>query len=91
MIIYNNLGTTPEEKIQKVHESFHNMPNAWEEDLKTFCNYSEKQLPIIKGVEVKTNYQGYERDYTVITEYPEQVQPEVQKTIMLLLKGPVLC
>lgn len=28
MYIYNNLGTTPEQKIRKAHESFHNMSNA---------------------------------------------------------------
>ena len=85
MYIYSNLGATPEQKIRRAHEIFHNMSDVWEEDLKIFCNYSEKQLPIIKGVEVKTKYQENVRDYTIITEYPEQVQPEVQKTIMRLL------
>lgn len=85
MYVYEHAGAAPKQKIQKAHEFFHNMSYVWEEDLKTFCHYSENQLPIIEGVEVKTKGRGYVRDYIVITKYPSNVDPNVQKTIARLL------
>lgn len=77
-----------EQKVKRVQNYMPNMPYYWS-DWTAFFGYEVDQLPIIKGVEVTTKFkdkmQEYMRDYIVITQYPKQVLPEVQKTIMRLL------
>lgn len=73
-----------EQKVKRVQNYVPNMPDYWS-DWTAFFGYEVDQLPIIKGVEVTTKFNDEMRDYIVITQYPKQVLPEVQKTIMRLL------
>lgn len=75
---------TVEQKVKRVQKYVPNMPDYWS-DWTAFFGYKVDQLPIIKGVEVTTKFNDEVRDYIVITKYPKQVLPEVQKTIMRLL------
>ncbi|MCM1123790.1 MAG: hypothetical protein NC416_14500 [Eubacterium sp.] len=78
---------TIEQKVQYAQERFPVLTNVYIEDLKTFFGYTRNQLPIIKGVEVETRWIGSKIDhyYGMITELPEQILPEVQKTIMRIV------
>lgn len=77
---------TVEQKVKRVQDFVPNMSDYWS-DWTAFFGYKKEQLPIIKGVEVKTRFQDDVREYIMLTQYPEQVLPEVQKTIMRLLGG----
>ena len=78
---------TVEQKLRQVRKMFPSMSEEYAMDLVTFFKYTVSQLPIIRGVKVETRGFEYCCEYTIITQFPDPILPEVQKTIMRILGG----
>lgn len=83
--IYQKDDTT-KSKVEEMCESSQALKRHEKDDLAIFFNYTVNELPIIKGVEVETtNYNGSGNKYIMITQMPELILSDVQKTIMRIM------